>query len=186
MAIVKSTEIAAAPNYPSRRLSPRERRVLEVSDSFVATTSTDWPAGAPTTVSGALDQLATGNNKGQLVKVTYDFSVDGGTVGNKSLALTLPNKAVVVRAGYHVLTTFTSGGAATVAVKLGAQASGDIIGSTPIAFGTLTAGTFADGDVLSFATAKKTTAARIITFTIAGAALTAGKLDIFVEWVLGT
>lgn len=59
MAITKATEITNAPEYPTRRLRDRERKVVEVSEQFAASTPSDWSV-EPTTIGGALDALADG------------------------------------------------------------------------------------------------------------------------------
>lgn len=60
MAITKATEIAGAPDYPSRRLRDRERKVVQVAEQFSASTASDWDT-EPTTIGGAIDALAAGS-----------------------------------------------------------------------------------------------------------------------------
>lgn len=56
--INKATEIADAPTFPSRRLDPRERKVLQVADSYVPSDPNSWAGAPPTSQDEALDRLA--------------------------------------------------------------------------------------------------------------------------------
>lgn len=119
------------------------------------------------------------------VQAEYDFAVDGGAVGTivlRQSGSTLPNiipAGGVILGGYiEVLTTATSGGAATIGVN--SEAAGDIkAAATGVA--TYTAGVVPV--VPSWGTgAVKTTAARNLAITIAVAALTAGKFRVVVMY----
>lgn len=59
MTISKKAEIANASRYPSRRLNQRERKVVEVSEQYEASTPSDWSSN-PATIGEALDSLASG------------------------------------------------------------------------------------------------------------------------------
>lgn len=132
-----------------------------------------------------LTQLGTMLNKtGNLARVTYDFAVDGGAVSTITPAKTviLPNKAIVTNAFVNVLTTCTSGGSATVAIN--SEGAGDILAATAVA--SLTAGLIQGvPDWATIADYKKMTADRTVKVTIATAALTAGKMEVFIYYVLG-
>lgn len=112
----------------------------------------------------------------------YDFAVHGGAVGFISLknpANALPSGAVVTAAHYVVLTAFTSGGSATVA--LGDAASGARYKSaTAFDNSAYTANTPA---ALSSGIPALVSSANIanVGITVATAALTAGKMRIVVE-----
>lgn len=179
----KAAQIAAAGAYPTD-FGARERKLLELSATYVPASSGNWGSSVPTTLDGALDTLASGTNGAKMVKAVWDFSVNGGAVGDIALSVTVPSGGLVTRTGYYVNTTCTSGGAATVALKLGAQASGTIVGGTPIAVATLTAGAVANGDVTDVATAKRASADRILTLVVGTAALTAGKITFVVEYIV--
>lgn len=88
----------------------------------------------------------------------------------------VPQGAIVVRAWTDVETAMTSGGSATVALAVGS--------STPIALKSATA--FDDAAYTGVdshsVTAAKTDSEGRITFTVATAALTAGKVHIYVEY----
>ena len=70
----------------------------------------------------------------------------------------------------------------TIKVKLGAQGSGDIVNA--ITADGMAAAAPAAGTVTGWSNAKKLTAARELTATIATTALTAGKIKVFVEYVI--
>lgn len=113
------------------------------------------------------------------VKATYDFAVHGGVVGDIPLDLDLPANAVVYDGLIDVVTAPTSGGSATVALKL--EGTADLLAATAIASVTGQLDTVPDG---AGANAVKTTAKRTLTVTVATAALTAGKMNIFLKYYL--
>ena len=115
-----------------------------------------------------------------VLRVTYDFAVNGGAVGAIPLAVTLPDKAIISRAYGDILTAFVStGGTGTIA--LGANTANDLLAAV-------------DADTLSgrfdlipagaIANFVKATAARVITVTVGTAAITAGKAIFFLEYVI--
>jgi hypothetical protein len=113
----------------------------------------------------------------------YDFATDGGAVSTITLrGDSIPSGAYVVDAYAVVETAFTSGGAATVAVTTGETAadlnSADAVSGAPwstVGVKRLDALVGADKGI-------KTTAARTAQFTVATAALTAGKAKVVVEY----
>jgi len=131
--------------------------------------------------------------------------VSNKTIAAHGLGVYLPDNAIITNAWYDVITTFTSAtDAGTIAIKL--QTANDLVSALAISdasnifdsglHGTLTAGT----TTLTEATPNtrtqivnatdiiagfiKLTAEREITITVAVEALTAGKLVIFVEYVI--
>ena len=112
-------------------------------------------------------------------RAQYDFDIDGGaqeaiTVANN---FSLPVGAMIVGAWTDIKTTLASDGSATIALALGGV--------------TIKAATAFDNAAyvaidyhLARTSAALTTAAGSVTFTIAGAVLTAGKVDIYVEYLL--
>lgn len=112
-------------------------------------------------------------------KVTYDFDVHGGAVGDIALDCTVPDNAVILDGIVDVLTPPTSGGAATVALKV--EGAADLLGATAIASVTGLVDTVPNGTA---ANAIKTTADRVVTVTVAVAALTAGKMNIFFRYFI--
>lgn len=114
---------------------------------------------------------------GGFVKVTYDFAVDGGAVGTLELPFKLPLGAIVYGGLVDVDTAPTSGGSATIA--LGLNTNTDLLAATAIASVT---GRVATVPVWTAASAVKLTAERKLKITIAVAALTAGKMDIYLNY----
>lgn len=122
-------------------------------------------------------------NRIRVAKATYNFAVDGGLVSTITPVTSeiVPLGAIVKAVYTDALTATTSGGSATVAINAG--------GTTLVAAGTLAAnslsGTLKVSQTLSgSATAIKTAANGFITVTVAVAALTAGKFDVYVEYMI--
>lgn len=110
--------------------------------------------------------------------VVYDFSVDGGAVGDVSFGRNLPEGALVTKVISDELTTLTSGGSATITLKAGSTA---LTGA--VAFDTGFTGQ--DNQALaSSADAIKIASSSELKITIATAALTAGKVRFFVQYLL--
>lgn len=130
------------------------------------------------------------SNKVQLLRCTYDFAVLGGSSA-AALSLRapdgsvckLPNKAIVKQALIDVVTALNSTsftGIATVALGTG-QAANDI--KTATTYSTYSA-VMAGIPVGTAATAIKMTAERTPTITIATRDLSAGKINVFIEYLL--
>lgn len=142
----------------------------------------------------------------RVARATFDPSAIAGhrTIGAKTLGVTLPINAIITRMWWDVVTTFTSAtDAATIAFH--AEGAGDLQPALAISdarniwdagrrFGlpglpNLGADTAHDSQAevaaLFAATFVKTTAARLITATVAVEPLTAGKAILFVEYVIG-
>lgn len=120
----------------------------------------------------------------------YDFANvnQGGAIGaitlidqNTGKAAQLPKGAVISFALIHILTTLTSGGSATIAVGTG-QAANDLKAATAVA--SYSAGLLAAVPVESAATAIIMAADGTMSMTIATAALTAGKFNVLVEYIM--
>lgn len=151
-------------------------------------------------IAGAKDLLNKMNSTAQLLRLgsliegqqgalraTYDFAVQGGAIGTVNLKdsdgndATLPIGAIITQVYIDEVTNVTSGGSATIA--FGANTTTDLIGATAIASFT---GIIAGTPTGTAATMVKLTAARTLTATIGTAAVTAGKLNVFVEYVVST
>lgn len=119
----------------------------------------------------------------RIARATYDFAVDGGTVGAIGLGTTLPDNAIVVGGFIDVLTTLeSSGDSATIAISV--EGADDIVFAIAI-------DNVADAWDAGFqaiipkantpeSTGVKTASAQEITATIAVEDTTAGK---FVVWL---
>lgn len=133
-------------------------------------------------------------NQTRALKVQYSFAKSGGAISTISLPVpatpgyggsltgALPKNAIVVGCFIDVITTVTSGGAATLAFGTG-QTGVDLLAAT--AKGSFTAGSIlACIPVGTAATAIKLTADRVPSVTIAAAALTAGVINLHIQYVL--
>jgi hypothetical protein len=129
----------------------------------------------------------------QSVKFVYDFAVDGGShsasdqglTGNGAgvitpadADITIPENAIITDCITYVSTAMTSGGSATVAIGCG--------GAALVAATAFDNGVFDDEDVTHTVVADKTTSAARPTITVATAALTAGVVEVIIEYYLGT
>lgn len=148
----------------------------------------------------------TGNQARQMAMATFDPSANTAQrpVGAYGLGVYIPSKAVVTKVWYDVITTVTTASADAGTIALHLQAADDVVAAiavsdatnvwdagirgTKIGWPNLGADTAHDTAVevaaLFAATMLKMTAEREITATVAVAALTAGKINIFVEYVL--
>lgn len=125
------------------------------------------------------------------------------TIAAHGLGVYIPNKAIITRAWYDVVTTFTSAtDAATIAYK--AQSANDLLSAIAISDATNMHDAGVHGCIVGFpnlgadaahdtqvevaalfaATFVKMTAERELTATVAVEALTAGKAVLFVEYYI--
>jgi len=116
----------------------------------------------------------------------YDYATDSHVQGavNPAITATLPSGAIVLGGVVHVITGVTSGGAATLAI-------GTVAGSSATALLAATAkGTLVTDykvntvPVFTNATFLRLTADGAINFTIGAADLTAGKVEVWVLYVI--
>jgi hypothetical protein len=116
---------------------------------------------------------------GGIIKATFDYAEHGGAVGDIALDLKLPDNAIVYQGLIDVVTDPTSGGSATVALKI--EGSADLLAATAIASVTGQLDTVPDGTA---ANVVKLTAERTLTVTVTTAALTAGKFHVYLTYFL--
>jgi len=115
-------------------------------------------------------------------RASYDFAVDGGAVGDIALrGDRIPSGAVILDSLIKVDTALTSGGAATVAVKV--ESAADVNAADAISGAPWSTTGAKRGDLTATTAPVTTTAARTITATVATAALTAGKFSIAIAYV---
>ncbi len=126
-------------------------------------------------------------------RFTFDPSAVAGhrTIAAHGLGVTLPDNAVVLGGYIEILTTFADGVADAATIALSVEGANDLVTATAIS-----SGTFWDavkGKVIvptaleasGVATSIKTSAAREITATVGGVALTAGTLHGWLFYVIG-
>lgn len=121
----------------------------------------------------------------QVVRGRYDFASDGGAAGDIDLTLDaqVPDNAYILGGFVEVDTVPTSGGAATVAVKV--EGAGDIVAAAAISGAPWS--TTGRKDIVPDFTGSavvKTTEARKVQATVATAALTAGAFDVVLFYVV--
>lgn len=130
------------------------------------------------------DAAVPGRGETQEIIGNYDFATDGGLVGDIALrGEALPLGAIVTDALLIVDTIPTSGGGATIAVKV--EGAADIQAAAAIAGAPWsTTGAKRASAVTATSTVVTTTASRQPTITVGTAALTAGKLKVILKYVL--
>jgi len=112
-------------------------------------------------------------------RAKYDFGIDGGEQGAIALAnnFSLPIGAMIIGAWTDVKTAMASGGSATVALAVG--------GVTIKAATAMDDAAYTGIDYhLARTSSALTSAAGSVSFTVATADLTAGVVDIYVEYIL--
>jgi len=127
-----------------------------------------------------------GSMQKRIARATYDVAIDGGTTAAHALGVIIPANAIMVRSWFYTITQFVDGGAGTVALHCETAnnifSAADITGNAD--------GVLVDGIQQAFATFDGTGAAGILgaecelTATVATAAQTAGKLVLFVEYLV--
>lgn len=131
---------------------------------------------------------ATIRNFGQLQTdaFQYDYSVHGGAVGDILTGLRIPKGAVIQNVFADVLTAATSANStATIALK--AETANDLFTAAAVS-GAPWSTTGRKQGIPDFATVsdyKKTTVEREVTLSIAVEALSGGKIDFYIQYVLG-
>lgn len=123
----------------------------------------------------------------RVAKAQYDFAVNGGAISAISLGVSIPAKAVICGGFVEVLTTLTSAtDAATVALSV--EGANDIVSAIAISNG---GNPWDEGKHAIVpkantpeSTAVKTTVARNVTATIAVEAVTAGKFNVWLYYVM--
>lgn len=109
-------------------------------------------------------------------KGTYSFAVQGGAIADATgIGLVIPKGAIVTSVVGNVVSAFTSDGAATVAINIGAT---EVNAATAYNHADYTA---AD---THFSTATAITADSEVNLDIAVAALTGGVYDIYVTYLV--
>ena len=131
--------------------------------------------------------------KKQTCKFVYDFAVDGGShsASNQGLTgngagvitpadadITIPDNAIITDCITYVTTAMTSGGSATVAIGVG--------GAALVAAKAFNHADFSDEDVIHTVISDKTTSAARPIVTVATAALTAGVIEVIIEYYQAT
>lgn len=166
---LKDTHLVTKDSKGFKRLAQSPFRIKKLSDvlpSLFAASDTDNGLG--------IKKVARG---------VYDFSVSGGAIGNYNLLpedQLIPNKAIITQVYIDIITGMTSSGG-TGTVRLTLNSAGDLLAAVDA---DTISGIVAGIPVGTAATMVKATADRNIVLAIATAALTAGKIAVFVEYVI--
>lgn len=126
--------------------------------------------------------LGLGQGRRRTAYAEYSFATDGGAVGDITLrGDTIPSGAVIIDALLRVTTVLTSGGAATVAIKV--ESAADVNAADAISGAPWSTVGAKRGDFTSTTAPILTTAARSIVATVGTAALTAGVFKVLVTYI---
>ena len=135
--------------------------------------------GVPTTNALGLKRIA---------RVEFDPSLNSGerTIGAHTLGVTIPANAIIIRSWYDVCTTFADGVADLATIALHCETADNIVAAITIADGSNVwdQGLHEAISTGTTATAKKLTTGGLLTATVGAVNLTAGKLVLFVEYVV--
>nr|WP_321465158.1 hypothetical protein [uncultured Desulfobulbus sp.] len=112
----------------------------------------------------------------------YDFTRDGGAIGDITLrGDSLPDDAVVTGGMVQVKTTCTGGASATISLKV--ESAADVMAATAMAGLVSNALIDVEPDGTAANAIRTTENGRQVVATIATAALTAGKLIVALEYL---
>jgi hypothetical protein len=127
-----------------------------------------------------------------ILRLTYDFAVHGGAIatiplgvsrdGLSAASFTLPKGAVIYDGYFDVLTLFTSGGAAQIALTSG-EGAGDLLAAAILGTNGTT-GRHALVPTSVATSVKTTTATRVPAIVVSAATLTAGKGILVVRYAV--
>jgi hypothetical protein len=139
---------------------------------------------------GAVKQESTLGVQYSATAVFDTAGLDSAGVSNKTIAahglgVFLPTKAIIVRASFQTVTGFTSA-ANTATIALSAQTANDLKTATLVSDAVYVAAGYNDGvPAHSATTGIVLTAQRELVATVAVQALTAGKLVLYIEYIIG-
>jgi len=154
---------------------PQNRKFQNfIANKFMA----DDSVGASELIDDSVGNAALAAGAVKHLKVTYDFDDDGGDISSITIG-SLPDKAIVVRGHAEVEAAVESGGNATVALGIVANTDAFVAATAKTSLG-LDAVLSTSND-LPLKMAGETP----VLLTVAVAALTAGKINLFVEYYEG-
>lgn len=119
-----------------------------------------------------------------MARVTWNFAIDGGAKGliTPRKGLVLPAGAIITNVYWKTVTSVTGGANATLGLQL--VVNEDLMQHRAVS--TLTAGTLQAGvPINTLATFLKLSTEKTVKFATPTASLTAGKVDAYIEYVLG-
>lgn len=119
-------------------------------------------------------------------KATWDFAVDGGAVSTIDLGINIPDNAIVLSGACEVVTTCTGGGGGggcQISLGLGAGPAA-LLAATAVASFTTVGPSMIPCAAIAAAPTKMPSAGAV-TLTITNDTATAGKLNVWVEYLMG-
>jgi hypothetical protein len=182
MFLVLSLLVAQAFAQDTAPFQPEVYQRFTTNESTASTMRTDLDASRIGTSASAAAYAADGLGQKRVARATYNVATNLGTIGSHLLGVSLPAKAMITQAYFYVVTQFVDAGAGTVALTC--EDAGNIFAAqdvTGIAAGGKATGT-PTGSAANMVAAIG--AACELTATVATAAQTAGKMIIFVEYVI--
>lgn len=126
-------------------------------------------------------------NEKEWVRVTYDFSVDGGASGTAVTVLTAASPVVITDFMALVKTAATSAGSACVSVGIESDADRilDSIPKATLALNAIVGPVLVEGTPNTLALPCRLAAGALVTQTIEVDTLTAGKFEYIVGYMAG-
>ena len=124
------------------------------------------------------DEAVLNDSGSRCESFVYDFSEDGGATGSISFGRKIPSGAIVTGIRSDELTALTSGGSATILIK-----AGSVSLTAALAFDTAFT-TAIDAHALATVDGLKVSADSELSITIGTAALTAGKVQFYIEYLI--
>jgi len=176
--------LAGTPFKPEidRRFDQIERATGDVTFSL-ADPNTTAIGASKVTQAMLVPITANGLHANRIARATFDFAVHTGAVGTYSLDVALPAKSVIIRSWFQVVTQFVDAGSGTVAIQCedanNIKTATDITGSAALAIVEGQSTGAASAFIASIAAACN------ISVVLGGVDITAGKLIVFVEYVVG-
>lgn len=157
---------------------------LKIAGTAVTATAAEINSGVQPAAVGT-----DGLGRRGVARFTFNPTLTAGdrTIAAHGTGVTLPINAVVIGGFYEVNTAFTSAGGNAGTVAISTEGANDIVTATAVSnaiYGTIGLKAIVPKNNTPEATGIKCTAAREITCTVAGQALTAGKLTGFLEYVV--
>lgn len=137
-----------------------------------------------------LDSFGDGIHVLQVAVATFDPTGDAAmrTIAAHGLGVTLPIHSIVVGGFFDVNTAFTSAGGNAGTVAISVESANDIQTAAAVSgapYSTIGRKAIVPKASTPESTSVKATAAREITATVAGQALTAGKLTVYLYYLVG-
>jgi hypothetical protein len=119
----------------------------------------------------------------KVIQGTYDVAVNGGSAGTHELGISVPDNAIITRSFLDVLTrpahaSGSAGGSLAVTVN----SSGDVLAVKHA--GTFSVALLEGLQTGAVSAAIKTTAVRPLKVLVTGDTLTAGKVKVYLEYVV--